>query len=111
VNILRLRATSDAQPRTKKGRPAHKTTRLDSAACTQTESAGAITRSSPAMPPMLSTTTGTLSRTAIQNRRVMSASSGLGPLSAATVSSSSAMPQMGQAPGPSRRICGCIGQV
>ena len=48
---------------------------------------------------------------AIQNRRVMSASSGLGPVSAVMLSGSSAIPQIGQAPGPSCRISGCIGQV
>ena len=41
----------------------------------------------------------------------MSASSGLGPESAVTVTGSSAIPQIGHAPGPGRRISGCIGQV
>ena len=49
--------------------------------------------------------------TPTQNRRVMSASSGLGPVSAVTVTGSSAIPQIGQEPGPGRRISGCIGQV
>ena len=44
-------------------------------------------------------------------RRVMSASSGLGPESAAAVAGSNAMPQMGQLPGPVCLISGCIGQV
>ena len=51
------------------------------------------------------------SATPTQNRRVMSASSGLGPVSAVTVTGSSAIPQIGQEPGPGRRISGCIGQV
>ena len=51
------------------------------------------------------------SATPTQNRRVMSASSGLGPLSAVTVTGSSAIPQMGHEPGPGRRISGCIGHV
>ena len=34
-----------------------------------------------------------------------------GGTSAVTVTGSSAMPQIGQAPGPTCRICGCIGQV
>ena len=46
-----------------------------------------------------------------QSRRVMSTSSGLGPSSAVGVIGSSAMPQIGQDPGPSRTISGCIGQV
>ena len=41
----------------------------------------------------------------------MSASSGLGGSSAVMVRGSSAMPQMGQAPGASRMTSGCIGQV
>jgi hypothetical protein len=41
----------------------------------------------------------------------MSRSSGLASSSADTVRGSSAMPHMGQAPGASRTICGCIGQV
>ncbi len=41
----------------------------------------------------------------------MSASSGLGPASAVGISGSSAMPQIGQEPGPSCRTSGCIGQV
>jgi hypothetical protein len=36
---------------------------------------------------------------------------GLGPLSAVTTSGSSAMPQIGQLPGPTWRISGCMGQV
>ena len=51
------------------------------------------------------------SATPTQKRRVMSRSSGLGPLSAVTITGSSAMPQIGQAPGPTCRISGCIGQV
>jgi hypothetical protein len=41
----------------------------------------------------------------------MSASSGLGPVSAVAIDGSSAMPQIGQWPGPTCRIWGCIGQV
>ncbi len=47
----------------------------------------------------------------IHRRRVMSASSGLGPASAVAISGSSAMPQIGQEPGPTWRISGCMGQV
>ncbi len=54
---------------------------------------------------------GMVSATLIQKRRVMSASSGFS--SSATMASrgSSAMPQMGQEPGPGLTISGCIGQV
>ena len=54
---------------------------------------------------------GRLNAAAIQNRRVMSSSSGFGSSSAVIVRGSSAMPQIGQAPGASRTISGCIGQV
>jgi hypothetical protein len=40
-----------------------------------------------------------------------SISSGLGPVSSLMMSGSSAMPQIGQLPAASCRICGCIGQV
>ena len=56
-------------------------------------------------------TTGTLSAAPSQKRRVKSKSSGLGPASAVATSGSSAMPQIGQWPGPIWRICGCIGHV
>src|SRR3546814_1665450 len=45
-----------------------------------------------------------VSTSAIQKRRDMSISSALGPASAVTISGSSPMPQMGQAPGWSCRI-------
>jgi hypothetical protein len=51
------------------------------------------------------------SASAIQKRRVMPMSSALGPVASTATSGSSAMPQIGQAPGWSWRICGCIGQV
>src|SRR3954447_21810371 len=55
---------------------------------------------------------GTESAAPTQKRRVMSANSGLGSSAPATaVIGSSAMPQIGQAAGPSRTISGCIGQV
>ena len=46
------------------------------------------------------TTTGIDRATPTQNRRVMSASSGLGPLSAVTITGSRAIPQIGHEPGP-----------
>jgi hypothetical protein len=45
------------------------------------------------------------------NRRRMSISSWLGPSSKVACSGSRAMPQIGQLPGPTWRISGCIGQV
>ena len=61
--------------------------------------------------PIPRTTTGTDSTNATQNRRVMSRSSALGPASAVTSTGSSAIPQIGHAPGPGCRISGCIGHV
>ena len=52
-----------------------------------------------------------MSTTEIQNRRVMSTSSGLGPVSAVTITGSRVIPQIGHTPGPGRRISGCIGHV
>ena len=57
------------------------------------------------------TSSGNDSTTPTQKRRVISASSGLPASPAVGVIGSSAMPQIGQLPGPSRTISGCIGQV
>ena len=57
------------------------------------------------------TSSGAVSARLIQKRRVMSRSSGLSSSCAVTVRGSSAMPQIGQLPGPGRTISGCIGQV
>ena len=62
-------------------------------------------------PPISSAKTGSVSAVPIQKRRVMSRSSGLSPVSPVASTGSSAMPQMGQLPGPIWRTCGCIGQV
>jgi hypothetical protein len=62
-------------------------------------------------PPISSPSTGKVSTVPIQKRRVKSASSGLGPVSALTSTGSRAMPQIWQEPGPTCRIWGCIGQV
>src|SRR5580700_373813 len=56
------------------------------------------------------TSIGSASPALNHRRLVMSESSGL-VSSAVTSRGSSAMPQIGQAPGASRTICGCIGQV
>jgi cation transport ATPase len=51
------------------------------------------------------------SRAPIQKRRLISISSGFARSSSDGSSGSSAIPQIGQVPGWSWRICGCIGQV
>ena len=57
------------------------------------------------------TSSGADRTTPTQKRRDISASSGLPSSPAVGVIGSSAMPQIGQLPGPSRTISGCIGQV
>ena len=59
--------------------------------------------------PIVSTTKGTATAALIHMRRVKSVNSSLGASEGKT--GSSAMPQIGQDPGASRMICGCIGQV
>src|SRR3954451_5432703 len=109
--MLRLRLATDCGPRTKNGQPAHSTTGVGKASCTQLDGDAASGCQPNRCPPISSATTGSVSSTPIQNRRVMSMSSGFGPVSAVGVSGSSAMPQIGQEPGPSCRTSGCIGQV
>ncbi len=112
VNMLRLRVTTDCQPRTKNGQPAHSTTGVASISCSQFEVCWPMEWLSPVRcPPISSTNTGTASARPIQNRRLMSISSSFGPASALASNGSSAMPQIGQEPGPTWRISGCIGQV
>ncbi len=61
---------------------------------------------------MARTSSGSARAAPIFRRRVKSTSSGFGPASAAgTPLGSSAMPQIGQVPGPTCTISGCIGQV
>ena len=104
MNMLRLRWSSDSQARRKNGQPAHSTTGVARMSCGQFVL-------NPGFGIMSKPTTGTDSAAPIHRRRVMSASSGLASGSALTVSGSSAMPQIGQLPGPIWRISGCIGQV
>ncbi|MEZ5866161.1 MAG: hypothetical protein R3D25_19580 [Geminicoccaceae bacterium] len=59
---------------------------------------------------MAITTTGRPSTTLTTRRRRMSRYSSLGPVSRVTVSGSSAMPQIGQSPGPTGQIRGAWGR-
>ena len=114
VNMFRWRLTTDGQPRTKNGQPPQSTTGVASASWIQAVHRSPSSRWTGrpgSMSPMASRNTGRVSTRLIQNRRVMSTSSGLGGSSAGTVIGSSAMPQIGQSPGSSRTISGCIGQV
>jgi hypothetical protein len=101
LNMLRLRFFTEAQPRTRKGQPAHRTTGVPNNICTQFDACW-LRRLCRSMrcPPISSTTTGTLSASPIQNRRLMSLSSALGPVISVATTGSSAIPQIGQLPGP-----------
>ncbi len=99
----------DAQPRAKNGAPAQSTT---GEAKRELQPDREFARDAVSQcPPISSNTTGSARTRPIQKRRVISTSSGLGPASGAMPAGSSAMPQIGQVPGLSRRISGCIGQV
>ena len=62
-------------------------------------------------PDIATARTGSVRNRQIQNRLVMLTSSGFSSSAAATVLGSSAMPQIGQSPGSSLTISGCMGQV
>ena len=101
--MLRLRLTTEAQARWKNGQPAHSTTGVASTNCSQVDRRGDTRSCRPSAgmcPPISRTNTGRASARPIQKRRVMSISSRFGPASAVTSSGSSAMPQIGQLPGP-----------
>src|SRR6202047_5465917 len=108
--MLRWRVIKEFQPRTKNGAPAHSTTGVDNANEIQFDHEGG-TSCRPRWLPISVANTGRVSTSAIQNRLVMSINSGSGASSSETCSGSSAMPQIGQLPGPTCRTSGCIGQV
>src|SRR5664279_2543723 len=102
VNMLSFIVRTETHPRTKNGQPAHRTTGVASTNWIQIDAFGEITSSIAGnrWPPISSTNTGSANTRPIQKRRVMSASSRLGPLSAVTSTGSNAMPQIGHEPGP-----------
>jgi len=107
-----LRFASESRKRTKNGQPPHNTTGVASASSSQDRIlAGTMWRSAGNIPPIASTSSGAVTTALTQNLRVMSTSSGLGSPSADATRGSSAMPQIGHAPGALRTISGCIGQV
>src|SRR5208337_4860042 len=115
--MLVLRFTTDAHPRWKNGQPPHSTTGVASNNSNHDSSHGkpqlhgdAMNACGQNMLPMAIARSGTVSARLIQNRRVMSRSSGFAS-STVTVRGSRVMPQIGQLPGSARTICGCIGQV
>ena len=116
VNMFRWRVTRERQPRTKNGQPAHQTTAVASANCSQREASPSTSGSLPSAGircAIARMNTGSASAAPIQKRLVMSFSSAFAPASgpAAAVIGSSAMPHKGQGPGWSCWIWGCIGHV
>ena len=111
--MLGLRFVTDAQARAKKGHPAHHTTGVAHASCSQFDAVRPITagtRSPSSISPIARAKTGKPTRAAHRNRRVMSSSSGLAA-SGTTVRGSRAMPHFGHTPGPSCTTSGCIAHV
>src|SRR5664279_686080 len=111
--MLRLRCTTDCQPLMKNGKPHHRTTGVASASSIQfhTVAANMCCRGMAGRnEETISASIGAANATLIHRRLVMSFSSGFDS-SAVTSRGSSAMPHIGQLPGPGRTICGCIGHV
>ena len=101
--MFRLRCTIDVQPRTKNGQPPQSTTGVASTSSIHSSAPPPEATGAPAAgtgrPPSINSI-GAVSASDIQKRRVMSSSSGLACLDAATMRGSSAIPQIGHAPGP-----------
>src|SRR3569833_3239807 len=112
VHMLGERLTREVQKRRKNGHAAHSTTGVASTSSIQSPTVAPHQplKRSPTTSPIARMRIGTLSAADTLNRRVKSVSSGLGPSSSDATIVSSAKPQIGQSPGPSRTIWGCIGQ-
>ncbi len=112
VNMLSRQVTIERHPRTKNGAPPHSTTGVASASCSHgIQGVSKAWRREGAIPPIAMSSSGRASAALIQNRRVMSTSSGLGASSSGTARGSRAMPQIGHSPGPAFTTSGCIGQT
>ena len=113
VNMLRLRFRIDCQPRTKKGQPPQSTTGEASASEIHASDRGVKIprKGSPGINSLMARSSkGNVKTTLNQKRRCISISSVFSSAPVAT-RGSSAIPQIGQEPGLSRTISGCIGQV
>src|ERR1051325_44960 len=111
--MLRLRLTIEYHARTKKGQPPQSTTGVASKSENHVAARGptVVLNGSAGIKPLLARiTNGSVSAVLIQKRRFMSTNSAFSS-SAEIVRGSSAIPQIGQKPGASRTICGCMGQV
>ena len=102
VNMFRLRWTSEAQPRSSSGHPAHSTTGVASTSSIQ----GWWT------PRNISTSSTAVGGRLSKKRRRMAVYSGfVSSVARLNAIGSSAIPHLGHAPGPGCRTSGCIGQV
>src|SRR6266853_4696600 len=97
-----------------KGQPAYSTTGAASRNSAHGRDAPGrirLTGISEIIAAMATASSGRVSVTLTQNRRLISRNSGLSSSTAAALRGSSAIPQIGQEPGRLRTISGCIGQV
>src|SRR5437016_1966975 len=111
--MLRLRFRIDCQPRTKKGQPPQSTTGEANASEIHATTRGAnrLRTGSPGISTrMTSSSKSNVKYTHNQKRRCILISSTFSSSPVAT-RGSSVIPQIGQEPGPSRTISGCIGQA
>src|SRR6266568_1675824 len=112
VNIFGLRRTIEAHPRSNNGQPPQTTTGV---ARTSSVQVRRLPERKPPCPAAISDMArkkiGAVSAALTQNRRDILSSSGSACSSAVTWRGSSAIPQIGHAPGPFRTTSGCIGQV
>ena len=113
--MLGLSGASERAPRTRNGQPAQSTTGAARKSSTQrrTPTGRRSASGRPGIMSLIARTKSGADRAAdTTRRRRMSTSSALSSSSSADTSAgSSAIPQMGQAPGPTCRTSGCIGQV
>src|SRR5207237_6507086 len=112
--MLRRRVTNDFHPRSKSGHPPHSTTGVANNNCTHAlifaALAGGLMVNISAIAWAIN---GTVRIKLTQNRRLMSFNSAVSSAAGAaeTANDSSAIPQIGHAPGLSLRTSGCMGQV
>src|SRR5436190_4708861 len=112
--MLRRRVTNDLHPRSKSGHPPHSTTGVANNNCNHALRFAAL-----ASGLMLNISAiawainGTARIKLTQNRRLMSFNSAVSSAAGAaeTANGSSAIPQIGHAPGLPLRTSGCMGQV
>ncbi len=112
--MLRFIDRNERAPRSRNGQPDHRITGVARISSAQRAARSPIhsPTGSPTIGPIETTSSGIVSAAPIAKRRRKSTSSGFGPSSpAGTPLGSSAMPQIGQSPGPTCSISGCIGQV